>query len=94
METPTVQELKKLLKPFIKEHPLKKDSVYAEDVDSLIDFAVAFHVEKELLEKVKANPDGVFWDFLRVIPEGVPPGQEYLLEDDEEEIDAEPDEED
>ena len=78
METPIVQELKKLLQPFIKEHPLKKDSVYEEDVESLIGFATAFHVEEELLEKVKANPNGVFWDFLRVIPEG------DLSEDDEE----------
>lgn len=87
MGNSVIQELRTLLQPFIKEHPLKKDTVYQEDVDDLIDFAEAFHVEEKLLETVKANPDGVFWDFLRVIPEGVPPGQEYLLgdEDDDEE---------
>ena len=84
MDSSIVQELHTLLQPFIKEHPLKKDSVDEENGEDLIDFAVAFHVEEELLEKVKNNPDGVFWDFLRVIPEGVPSGQEYLLEDDEE----------
>lgn len=74
-------ELRKLLQPFIKEHPMKKDTVYEEDVEDLIDFAQAFQVEKELLETVKANPDGVFWDFFRVIPKGVPPGQEDILDD-------------
>lgn len=68
------EELKKLLLPFVKEHPMKKDTVYEEDVESLIRFAESFHVERELLDEVKAHPDGVFWDFLRVIPEGVPPG--------------------
>ena len=51
----------------------------------LLGFAQAFHVEERLLETVKSNPDGVFWDFLKVIPQGVPPGQEELLEDDDEE---------
>lgn len=87
METPVIQELRTLLQPFIKEHPLKKDTVYPEDVDSLIDFAEVFHVEEELLEMVKANPDGEFWKFLDVIPEGVPPGMEHLLEDDSEDDD-------
>ncbi len=79
-----VAQLKELLTPFIKEHRLKKDTVYEEDVDGLIDDAVAFGVEDDLLEEVKKHPDGVFWDFLDVIPEGVPPGQEDILEDDEE----------
>ena len=80
----TMDELNKLLKPFIKEHAQKKDTVYEEDVESLIGFAKAFHVEDKLLEEVKANPDSEFWDFLKVIPEGVPPGQEDILEEDEE----------
>lgn len=66
-------ELRILLRPFIKEHPLKKDTVLDEDVENLIDFAQAFGVENELLETVKANPNGVFWDFLNVIPEGLAP---------------------
>ncbi len=79
-----MDELKELLRPFVREHPLKKDTVREEDVESLLGFAKAFHVEDQLLEAVKSNPGGVFWDFLKVIPEGVPPGQEELLEDDEE----------
>lgn len=79
------KQLKELLSPFIKEHPLKKDTVYEEDVDDLIHVALAFGVEDDLLEEVKKHPDGVFWDFLHVIPEGVPPGQEDILEDDDEE---------
>lgn len=81
MDQPVVEELWKLLRPFIKEHPKKKDTVLEEDVEMLIGGAVAFHVENELLTEVKKHPDGVFWDFLHVIPNGVPPGQEYLLED-------------
>ncbi len=81
----SVEELRDLLKPFIKEHPLKKDTVLEEDVEMLISGAVAFHVEEKLLLEVKANSDGVFWDFLRVIPEGVPPGQEDILEDEDDE---------
>ncbi len=77
-----MDELEELLRAFIREHPLKKDTVREEDVDSLLGFAKAFHVEDQLLETVKSNPGGVFWDFLKVIPEGVPPGQEDILEDD------------
>lgn len=87
MDKSVVQELWELLTPFIKEHPLKKDTVDSENVEDLIDFAVAFHVEKKLLEEIKKHPYGVFWDFLRVIPEGVPPGKECLLEDDDDEED-------
>lgn len=79
-------ELWEALRPFIKEHPLKKDTVLEEDVEMLISGAVAFHVEKEILAEVRTHPDGVFWDFLQLLPPGVPIGQEYLLyEDDEEE---------
>ncbi len=83
MKTSIVDELRKCLRPFVKEHPQKKDSVYEEDVESLIGFAVAFCVEDKLLAEVKANPGGVFWDFLKTIPEGVPPGQEDIFNDDE-----------
>lgn len=77
-----VDELWEALRPFIKEHPLKKDTVLEEDVEMLIGSAVAFHVEEQLLSEVRANPDGVFWDFLKDLPEGVPPGQEDILYDD------------
>ena len=78
-----VDELRKALKPFVKEHPQKKDTVLEEDVEMLISGAVAFHVEDRLLDEVRAHPDGVFWDFGKIIPEGVPPGQEDILEDEE-----------
>lgn len=77
----TVRELKRLLQPFVKEHPLKKDTVYQEDAEDLIGFAIAFKVEEKLLKEVKANPNGKFRDFLYVIPEGVPKGQEDILYD-------------
>lgn len=80
-----VDRLWNALRPFIKEHPLKKDSVYEEDVEMLISGAVAFHKEEELLAEVNAHPDGVFWDFSNILPNGVPPGQEDILLDDEDE---------
>ena len=60
-----------------------RDTVLEEDVEMLIGSAVAFCVEDKLLDEAKAHPDGVFWEFLNVIPDGVPPGQEDILEDDE-----------
>ena len=84
MKKAVVDELWEALRPFIKEHPQKKDTVLEEDVEMLISEAVAFHAEEKLLKEVRANSDGVFWDFLRDLPEGVPPGQEDILEHDEE----------
>lgn len=78
-------ELKELLRPFVREHPLKKDSVYEEDVEMLICEAKAFQVEDKLLEEIKAHPDWDFWSFGAWFPQGVPPGQEELLEEEEEE---------
>ncbi len=84
MESEIVVELRQILQPFIKEHPLKKDTVLDEDVEGLISFAQAFGVEREVLGYVKEHPEGPFWDFFTPIPPGVPPGQEDILEDDDE----------
>lgn len=81
MESEVVLELRQILQPFIKEHPLKKDTVLDEDVEGLISFAQAFGVEREVLEYVKEHPEGPFWDFFTPIPPGVPPGQEDILDD-------------
>lgn len=78
-----VDELWTLLRPFIKEHPMKKDTVLEEDVEALIGFATAFHIEKALLDHVRSHPNAVFWESLKLIPEGVPPGQEDILDDEE-----------
>ena len=61
MEQSIVDELWEALRPFIKEHSLKKDTVLEEDVEMLIGSAVAFHVEDRLLDEVRAHPDSVFW---------------------------------
>ena len=84
MAKSVVDELREGLRPFIKEQPLKKDSVYEDDVEMLISEARAFQVEEKLLEEIKAHPDWDFWSFGAWFPQGVPPGQEELLEDDEE----------
>lgn len=82
MNQSTLDQLHDLLTPFVKEHELLRDSVRPEDVETLLSGAKAFQVEKKLLDYVKAHPDGPFWDFLDVLPEGVPPGQEDILDDD------------
>jgi hypothetical protein len=86
----TVQELYRLLRPYIKEHPQKKDSVYEEDVDGVIKDAVDFLVADKFLARIKAHPELPFWKLYgqmvtEDIPEGMltPPGQEYILDDDE-----------
>lgn len=80
MAKTVVDELWDALRPFIKEHPMKKDTVQKKDVKLLISEAVAFHCEDELLAQVRGNPDGVFWDF-RMTHGAVPPGQEDILDD-------------
>ena len=83
MAKSVVDELREILRPFIKEQPLKKDSVYEEDMEMLISEAKAFQVEEKLLEEIKAHPDWDFWSFGACIPQGVPAGPEDILEDDE-----------
>ena len=80
-----IDELREFLRPFVREHPLKKDSVRQEDVEMLIWEAKAFQVEDKLLEEIKAHPDWDFWSFGAWFPQGVPPGQEELLSEDGEE---------
>lgn len=82
------KELRDLLTPFIKEHEQLKDSVRPEDVEALLGFAKDFNAEKELLEYIKQHPEGPFWDFhhaLDFLPCGAPPGQEDILNDDDDE---------
>lgn len=81
------KELWKLLRPFIKEHPLKKDTVTEENVEDLIAFAFSSGIEEKMIAEVKAHPDGVFWDFLRLIP--VKTDDDFSDDDDDDEDDDE-----
>ncbi len=82
------EQLWELLRPYIKEHPLKKDTVLEEDVEGLIDFAEGFGVEDELIRYVQDHPNDDFWSFLTVIPRGLAPnddGEGIIFDDEDEE---------
>ncbi len=79
------EKLKELLMPYLNENPpLKKDTVLKEDVDGIIEDAFDFQVENELLKALQEKRYNTFWEYGALIPKGVPPGQEDILEDDEE----------
>lgn len=82
------RELRELLLPYVRTFADRKYDVEREDVESLIRFASSFGVFDTVIEEVKRhsgkgeeNHPNAFWDFLRLIPDGVPPGQEELLAD-------------
>lgn len=85
-----IDELRRLLTPFIKEHPQKKDSVRKEDVDGVINDAIAFQVAEKFISRIKAHPDMPFWELYgQMVKEDIPsdmltpPGQECILDDDD-----------
>ena len=53
-------------------------------MEGLIAFAEAFGVEDKLIEFIQDNPNGPFWKYLDVIPDGLAPGDdgEGILADD------------
>ena len=84
----TVDELYRLLRPYIGEYTEKKDAVYEENVRGMIEFAVDFQVAEKLLERVKLQPDTPFWEFFRqMVDEDIPqerlmnPPDGYVLDD-------------
>lgn len=85
-----VNELRILLRPYIGEASHKKDSVYEEDVEGVIRDAAAFQVADKFLARIKARPNASFWDLYGQMIEYdvpgdmlAPPGQEYILDNDE-----------
>ncbi len=82
-------ELRELLLPYIHTFAERKYDVEREDIESLIRFASSFGVLDTVIGEVKRhagkgeeNRPNAFWEFLKLIPDGVPPGQEELLADD------------
>lgn len=53
-------------------------------VEGLIAFAEAFGVEDKLIAFIQDNPNGPFWKYLDVFPDGLAPGDdgEGILADD------------
>ena len=82
----SVKELYSLLTPYVHEAERKNDSVTEENVEELILLADGYGVVEEIIDYVKEHPEDDFWSFLRLIPEGLAPGDDGadLLDDDDE----------
>lgn len=83
-------ELRELLLPYIHTFPERKYDVEKEDVEGLIRFASRFKVLDMVLEEAKRhsgngeeNQPNAFWNFLKLIPDGVPPGEELSADDED-----------
>lgn len=83
-------ELRNLLQPYVRTFSERKYDVEDEDVESLISFASAFGVLDNVLREVNRHSGkgdeerpNAFWEFLKLIPNGAPPGQEEILTDEE-----------
>lgn len=81
-----IDELREFLRPFVREHPLKKDSVYEEDVEMLIHSACIQGIGQDIIDYGTAHPEAPFWDFLKLEKPGLygVTQEELLLEDGEE----------
>lgn len=80
------KELYSLLMPYVHEAEKKKDSVTEENVEDLVLLADGYGVVEEIIDYVKEHSEDNFWSFLRLIPEGLAPGDDGadLLDDDDE----------
>ena len=81
-------ELRELLLPYVHTFTERKYDVERDDIESLIRFASSSGVLDIDIEEAKhhagkgyENRPNAFWEFLKLIPDGVPPGQEDILED-------------
>ena len=82
------EKLRKFLSRYLGQGELKKDHVQQDDIDMLVFDAVDDGVEQKIIDYGTAHPEASFWE-LGTIPNGTGPHSMT-----QEEIDAEPDEED
>lgn len=82
------EELRRFLSRYLGQGEEKKDYVQQDDIDMLVLDAVDDGVEQKIIDYGTAHPEAPFWD-LGKIPDGTGPHSMT-----QEEIDAEPDEED
>ena len=61
------EKLQEFLSGYIGPGKEKKDRVLQEDIDMLVQTAVDFHFEQEIIDYGTAHPDASFWDFLDVV---------------------------
>lgn len=83
------KELREFLARYIGQGKLKKDRVDQEAIDGLVLFAVDYGIEQEIIDYGTEHPDEPFWNLLKLLDGHTGPHSMT-----QEEIDAEPDEED
>lgn len=81
----TEEKLRKFLSRYLGQGELKKDHVLQEDVDHMVDAAVQFHIEQDIIDYGTEHPDAPFWDFIDVYLEKVGYGLHGVTQ---EELDA------
>lgn len=76
-------QLRKLLLPLVHEEESRIDSFLADDMEGFIGGVIAFQIEDQVINYLKAHPKATAQELWHLIPESVPAGQEDILEDDE-----------
>ena len=83
------EELSKFLSRYLGQGELKKDYVQQDDIGMLVFAAVDYGIEQEIIDYGTEHPDEPFWNLLLLLDGHTGPHSMT-----QEEIDAEPDEED
>ena len=74
--------LRKALTPLIRSESTRIDSFLEDDMEGYIKAVIAFQIEERVIEYVRDHPNASAQELYHLIPEGVPAGQEDILEDD------------
>ena len=75
--------LRELLTPLVRSGSTSIDSFSEDDMEGYIKGVLAFQVEKQVIEYVKIHPNASVQELYRLIPNGVPSGEEYVPDDDD-----------
>lgn len=84
MEDAKVKVLRELLKPLVHEEASRIHSFLEDDMEGFISGVKAFQIEDKVIAYVRAHPNATAQELYHLIPEGVPPGQEDIMEDEDE----------
>nr|DAQ86039.1 MAG TPA: hypothetical protein [Caudoviricetes sp.] len=76
MMTRNEKLLRKVLTPLIHSESTRIDSFLEDDMEGYIKAVIAFQIEAQVIEYVKAHPNASAQELYHLIPEGVPAGQE------------------
>lgn len=67
--------LRKVLTPLIHSESTRIDSFLEDDMEGYIKAVIAFQIEAQVIEYVKAHPNASAQELYHLIPEGVPAGK-------------------